>query len=173
MLVSRRSARYPRKSCTQTISSSRRTRAGLEIDGGALSRSWSKLHLTLGQKFCHPVNSTCPILVTARHLFPLPSIASDTMGWKPFLKGEFSVLITCIFPRFCCAFFFKVQTYWAEGKRTVWSVNDRTAWDPLRHVLDKKDQNSVFPALKLSRDNEDSLGLEIALILSFWRKPSL
>ena len=116
MLGSRRSARYPRKSCSQTISSSRRTRAGLEIDGGALSRSWSKLHLTLGQKFCHPVNSTCPILVTARHLFPLPSIASDTMGWKPFLKGEFSVLITCIFPRFCCAFFFKVQIYWTEGK---------------------------------------------------------
>ena len=136
---SRRSARYPRKSCTQTISSGRRTRAGLEIDGGALSRSWSKLHLTLGQKFCHPVNSTCPILVTARHLFPLPSIASDTMGWKPFLKREFSFLLShLLFPKVLLAFFFKVQSYWAEGKRIVWSG------DPPRHVLDKKDQNSCI-----------------------------
>ena len=121
MLGSCRSARYPRKSCTQTTSSSRRTRAGLEIDGGALSRSWSKLHLTLGQKFCHPVNSTCPILVTARHLFPLPSIASYTMWWKPFFGVKFSDLITCIFPRFCCAVLFLVVAKFQDVVKFIYS----------------------------------------------------
>ena len=52
------------------------------MDGEALSRSHAGALLALldgkaaeadgpGQNFCHPVNSTCPILVTARHLFPL------------------------------------------------------------------------------------------------------